>query len=195
MTGKKSMLMVILFVLTTVYAVQAQQPPASREEALRRLGVQGPPPDELASQPEIFYRLDFVIREMDGEKPVDTRNYSLWVQSGVSENMTAGSEVPYPAGSFSTTGSATTKNIQYRSIGVSIDCMVKEGKDSPQLDLKLNISDALPPEKDSDTPAFRNITLDSKALLTLGKPTTVSVVEDPGSRHRYQVEVTATKLN
>jgi hypothetical protein len=30
--------------------------------------------------------------------------------------------------------------------------------------------------------------------LTPGKPTTVSIVEDPASRHRFQVDVTATKL-
>jgi hypothetical protein len=25
---------------------------------------------------------DFAIREMEGEKPLDTRNYSLWTQTG-----------------------------------------------------------------------------------------------------------------
>jgi hypothetical protein len=192
MTGKKGTLLVILFVLTAAYAIQAQQPPATREETLRRFGIQSPSA-EPDSQSAIYYRLDFVIREMDGDRLVDTRNYSLWVQSGAPESMTAGSEVPYPSGSYSTSG-GTTKNISYRNVGVSIECTVKEGNGSPQLDLKLNISDALPPEKDSDTPAFRRVSINSKALLTLGKSTTVGIVEDPGSRHRFKVEVTASKL-
>jgi hypothetical protein len=191
MKSKSGILIAVLFLLTAAGALDAQQPPPP-STLPPRIATGGSSADS-ASQPPVYYRLDFVIREMDREKPVDTRNYSLWVQSGVYENMTVGSEVPYPGSAYST-GGGTTKSIQYRSIGVSIGCTLKEGNDSPQLDLKLNISDALPPEKDSDTPAFRKITLDSRALLTLGKPTTVSIVEDPGSRHRYQVDVTATKL-
>jgi hypothetical protein len=192
MKAKSGILIVILFLLTAVYSLHAQQTPAPSPVPARSASIG--PFAEPASQPAIYYRLDFVIREMDREKLVDTRNYSLWVQSGAPESMNAGSEVPYSAGTFSTLSAGSTKNIAYRSVGVSIECMVKEGTDSPQLDLKLNISDALPPEKYSDTPAFRKVTLNSKALLTLGKPTTVSIVEDPGSRHRYQVDVTATRL-
>ena len=192
MKAKTGILIVILYLLAAVYALQAQQPPAPPLIPQRSAAADSPA--ESASQPAYYYRLEFVIREMDREKPVDTRNYILLAQSGVSAKLTAGSEVPYAAGSFSTANSGTTKNIQYRSVGISIYCTVKEGNDGPQLEFGLNISDALPPEKDSDTPSFRNVTINSRALLALGKPTTVSVVEDPGSRHRFQVDVTATKL-
>jgi hypothetical protein len=189
------MLIVILFALTAAHAIQAQQNPFTKEDVSRQLVTPGSPQTADLSQPSVYYRLDFVIREMDGEKLVDTRNYSLWVQSGVPVNMTAGSEVPYSSGSFTTTGSGTAKSFQYRNVGVSIVSTVKEGNDSPQLDLNLNISDALPPEKDSNAPpVLRKITISSKALLALGKPTTVSITEDPASRHRFRVDVTATKL-
>ncbi len=181
-----------LFLLATVpvtQALQTQLPPSTVTRAASS-GSSG----ESASQPAGFYRLDFVIREMEKDKTVDTRNYSLWVQSGKDVSMDAGSEVPYFSGSFSTTGAETAKNIKYRNVGVSIRCLVKEGNGGPQLDLSLTISDALPPEKSSDTPAFRNVSLNSKAMLSVGIPTTVSIVEDPGSRRRYQVDVTAIKL-
>jgi hypothetical protein len=61
------------------------------------------------------------------------------------------------------------------------------------MDLLLEISDAIPPQR-SDAPAFRKVQLKSRALLPAGKPATVAVIEDPGSRHRFQVDVTATKL-
>jgi type II secretory pathway component GspD/PulD (secretin) len=112
----------------------------------------------------------------------------------MSENMVAGSEVPYPSGSYTTAGLNTTKNISYRNVGVSIICSVKDAGDNPKLDLKLEISDALPPAKDSDAITFRKVSINSRASLSLGKPTTVSITEDPGSRHRFQVDVTATKL-
>jgi hypothetical protein len=192
MNTRKCTLFVILFLLAAAQAIQAQQAPVPSPFPPRSASTSSI--DESPSRPAVFYRLDFVIREMDKEKLVDTRNYSLWVQSGVSESMNAGSEVPYSSGSYSTTGSGTTKSISYRSVGVSIACTVKEGEGNPQLDLMLNISDALPPEKDSDTPAFRKVSVNSKAMLSLGKSTTVSIVEDPGSRHRFQVDVTAIKL-
>lgn len=183
MRVKSSMLSLTLFLFAAVCVIQAQERPA-KPVIPERLPVRASA--EQSSQPAIYYRLDFVIREMDGNKPVDIRNYSVWIQSGDQGNMSAGSEVPYP--------SAVTNGVNYRSIGVTIICILKERNDRPQLELRLNISDALPPEKDSDMPAFRKISLDSKTLLVLNKPTTVGIVEDPGSRHRYQVDVTATRL-
>jgi len=192
MKAKSGILVVILFLFTEAHALQAQQPAAKTPFPQR--SVSSSPFGESSSQPEIYYRLDFAIRETDGEKLVDKRNYSLWVQSGVDENMSAGSEVPYPSSSYQTSGAAPAKSINYRSVGVSILCHIKEGDDGPIIDMRINISDALPPEKGSDAPAFRNVTLNSRTVLSLGKPTTVGIVEDPGSRHRYQVDVTATKL-
>jgi hypothetical protein len=180
---------IILYLLTAVCAANAQQTPESPAVPWRSAA------ESPASTPAVFYRLDLVIRELDGEKSIDNRKYSMWVKSGTGESTTAGSEVPYPGSSYSKEGTGTTKSIQYRSVGVSIFCDVKEGSGGPQLDLKLNISDALPPAKDLDAPVFRKVSLESKALLILGKPVTVGIVEDPASRHRYQVDVTATKLN
>src|SRR5271157_1838759 len=117
-----------------------------------------------------------------------------YASAGVGESITAGSEVPYPSQVFSSTGSGPLKNINYRNVGVSIYASMKESDDSPRLDLKLEVSDAVPPEKGSDSPAFRKVVLNCRALLPLGKPTTVGVIEDAGSRHKFQVDVTATKL-
>jgi hypothetical protein len=171
------MLIVILFLFAAPARIPAQQPPIP-------ISPISPP----ETSPATYYRLDFAIREMNGEKLVDTRNYSLWVQSGIRQNVVAGSEVPYPS------GSGTTKSISYRSVGVSIFCIVKDVADNPKLDLTLEISDAIPPAKDSDAIAFRKVSINSTASLSLGKPTTVSITEDPSSRHRFQVDVTATKL-
>jgi hypothetical protein len=49
-------------------------------------------------------------------------------------------------------------------------------------------------QADASTPVFRSITINAKAPLSLGKATTVGSVEDPTSKHRFQVEATATKL-
>jgi hypothetical protein len=182
--NRKGMIIILLLLLAAPFGVQAQQTSPSssippRDVAQSVIQESGPP---------VYYRLDFTIRETDGEKLVDTRNYSMWVQSGILENVVAGSEVPYPGSSSS---------INYRNVGVSISCSIKDAGDGPKLDLRLEISDAHPPAKDSTMPAvpvFRKVQINSRASLLLGKPTTVSITEDPGSRHRFQVDVTATKL-
>jgi hypothetical protein len=180
------------FMLTTC-AIQAQQTqPSPFGDILKSRSIAANSSDESA--PAIYYRLEFAIRELDRDKMVDTRNYILSVQSGIAESIVAGSEVPYPSQAFSTSGSAPSKNFNYRSVGVSINAGLREADDGAKLDLKLEVSDAVPPQKDSDAPAFRKVVLNCRALLPLGKPTTVGVVEDPASRHRFQVDVTATKL-
>lgn len=198
MNGRKGILIVILFALVAAGAIQAQRSPDSQEEESRRSAPQGSNPAAASTLPAEFYRLDFAIREMEESKDVDTRHYSLFVQAGALEQttMTAGSEVPYPS-SASSNPQGTVKNISYRSVGVSIYCTVslKEGESNLRLFMTLNISDALPPEKGTDLTAFRKVTLKAQALLTPGKPTLVGSVEDPASRHRFQVDVTATKLN
>jgi|WetSurMetagenome_2_1015567.scaffolds.fasta_scaffold567605_2 hypothetical protein len=192
MTRRIGILIALSFLITTTCSVQAQQtapPPAG--DVPRALAKTRSFDDNA---PSIYYRLDFAIRELDREKLVDTRNYTLLVQSGVAESIVAGSEVPYPSSTYSSTASAPVKNISYRSVGVSINAGMIETDDSPRLDLLVEVSDAVPPAKDSDSPVFRKVQLHCRALLPLGKPTTVGVVEDPASRHRFQVDVTATKL-
>ena len=43
-------------------------------------------------------------------------------------------------------------------------------------------------------PAIRQMKIDASTIATLGKPVVVGVVDDPNSKHQYQLEVTATKL-
>lgn len=194
MTRRIGIFTTLLFLFTATCIIQAQQTQAPSIPAPSDI----PKPRPVAKSsvedtaPAIYYRLEFTIRELDREKLVDTRNYNLSVQSGIGGSIMAGSEVPYP--SLSTTGPTPVKSISYRNVGVSINCSVKEAEDGPRLDLMLEVSDAVPPQKESDAPAFRKVQLNSKALLPAGKPTTVAVIEDPGSRHKFQVDVTATKL-
>jgi hypothetical protein len=193
MTRRIGIFIALLLLLPSTCAIQAQQTQGTPFGDIQKpRSVTTGSPDEAA--PAIYYRLEFTIRELDREKLVDTRNYTLSVQSGIGESIIAGSEVPYPSSSYSPAGSAPVKNISYRSVGVSIHASMKESDDSPRLDLALEVSDALPPERGSDSPAFRKVVLNCRSLLPLGKPTTVGVVEDPASRHRFQVDVTATKL-
>ena len=182
---RKGMILIALVSLAVIPVLNAQQAPAPPVPPAPPVSP-APRSPENSAKPISFYRLDFAIREMDGEKALDTRHYSLWLQAGDMERIQSSSEASYGIGD-----KKTVKNV-----GVSFFCTVKETDSSPWLDLQLQISDFIPPEKaeGGTYPVARGIDIHSKAPLSLGKSVTVSSVEDPVSRHRFQVDVTATKL-
>jgi hypothetical protein len=180
---RKGSFFIAVVLLTTIPFLPAQQAPAPPPPPI----PSAPPKTADASKPETFYRLDFAIREMDGEKLVDTRNYSLWVRAGHAESMKAGSEVPY---------SNSQGNTSYRSTGVSIACTLKDTEGSPWLSVNIDISGLAPAEKGAapSAPIFRSTSVGAETLLTFGKSTTISSVDDPATKRRFQVDVTATKI-
>jgi hypothetical protein len=185
MNPAKGFFLLILALLTAIPSTQAQQQsePPVKDELNTKPWMLAPNPLRK-DKPEGFYRLDFVIREMDGEKIVDTRNYSMWVQVEMQKTVKAVSEVRVPAGS----------SVNIKTIGVSISCYVSETDSLPWISMNASITDMMPPEKTGDAPLFRNIGIESMALLSPGKSVTVSKVEDPITKHRFQVDVTGTKL-
>jgi hypothetical protein len=182
--AKKGAIIIALALLIAVPVLKAQQAPAIPSP------IAAPAPRVAAddsSKSKSFYRLDFAIREMDGEKVLDTRHYSLWLQTGEMERIQSSSEASYKTGEA---------KLGFKNVGVSILSTVKESDGSPWLDLQLQISDFIPPEKgeEGSQPISRGIDIHSKAPLSLGKSVPVSSVEDPVTRHRFQVDVLTTKL-
>jgi hypothetical protein len=102
--------------------------------------------------------------------------------------MTAGSEVPY---------ATSPSSMSYRKVGVSINCTLTETDGNPSLSLNLDISGVAPSEKGADLPSlviFRSVSISAEAMLTPGKSTMISSVDDPAIKRRFQVDVTATKI-
>lgn len=69
-----------------------------------------------------FYRLDFVMKEMEQGKVVNSRSYSTMVSTDSSQardrgSIRAGTRIPIP---IATPGSEN--NLQYMDVGVNIDC-------------------------------------------------------------------------
>ncbi len=156
-------------------------------------GSEAPPKVE-----ESFYRLDFVLAELEGPKTVNTRSYSIWLSSGEGRgggaSVRAQNEIPV------VTAAAGEKpaSVSYRNVGVGIDFRLTESGSGLVLSLSGSISYVVPAEQGSDSktvlPVFRRIDLNAYTLLTLGKATLISGVDEPGSKRRYELQVTATRL-
>lgn len=139
------------------------------------------------------YRLDFVIREMDDGKVVNSRNYSMIMTSTDERGRTmgevrAGSRIPVNVGD---------KGIQYVDVGVNINSRLYVlDSGALLLDSSIEVSSLATPEGAGQgaNPIIRQFRSNTTGEMTVGKASQISLLDDPVSKRRFQIEVTATKL-
>jgi hypothetical protein len=141
------------------------------------------------------YRLNFVLKEMDDSKLVNTRAYSMVLdsspQGGPGQStgeIKAGSRVPLNS----------EKGVTYMDVGVNLwaRLMVKQGG-GLILSNNTEISSLAAPEmarSDGPGPLLRSMRASTTCEVPLGKVMVLNEFDDPASRHRFQLEVTVTKL-
>lgn len=134
------------------------------------------------------YRLDFSVNELEDGKRINTRQYSLNLNSDNSNELKIGTRVPVEGkqGEF-----------QYIDVGTSIWSNVQERNGAIDLSVRAEISNFAIPEQNQgrDTaPVLRQLKISASTLALLGKPMVVGSVDDPNSKREFQLEVTVTKL-
>lgn len=140
-----------------------------------------------------FYRLDLSVREMDGSKAVNTRNYTLNAQGNEWGRFRVGSRIPVSTGTFSSTGGNST-NWQYMDVGLNADCHIVESDPGPTLTWTIELSSVAPEMGAGGQPIIRNVRSQGATLLFLNKPTVLSTSDDLSSTHKFVFEMTATKI-
>ncbi len=150
-----------------------------------------------ANEPPKFYRLEFVVKEVDGGKVLNTRTYSITVSTDPRDSSTqirAGGRVPIQ------TTTAGPTSIQYLDIGVNIDCSnVKEVDRGLSLRVSADIS-SVPSEPAASTtgpplpPTLRQNRWAAMTIVPLKKPTLIFSSDDPTSKRQMQLELTATSI-
>jgi len=156
------------------------------------------PPSEAPAKLAFVYRLDFVVRELEGGKRINSRDYSLSAKSHEWASLRVGSRVPaYP---YESKGD---KGIQYQNAGIDIDCRPEERDDEALLSTRFESTSLVAPQKVAEErgsgavylgPTFRQVRFTGDALVPLGKPTVIATLDDVATNHRYEIEVTVTKV-
>lgn len=156
------------------------------EGQAERAGTKGEPLSNSLSS----YRVDFTLTEFDTGKKINSRTYSVVSQVGPRNKLRVGGRVPVATG----TGSGTLM-FQYLDIGMNIDCSVQEMDGAVLLSSTIE-SSSVAPQRDEQThqPVIRQMRFEVRTVLSPGKPTMISSTDDPTSKERFQVEVTATKI-
>ncbi len=134
-------------------------------------------------EPSKFYKLDFVVKEVEANKVLNSRAYSMTVsteKTSPPDSIRAGSKVPSGNGS------------NYIEVGVNIDCRaIREVDNELTMLLTVEVS-SVPPE--SSNPVIRQNKWSSSVSVMVKKPTVVFSSDDLTSKHQLQLELTATPI-
>jgi hypothetical protein len=145
---------------------------------------------ETPRQPEApkAYQLDFVLKELEEGKVINSRNYSMMVTLVAGGgSIRSGDKVPV------VTKSGPQAEYTYIDVGVNIDCAaLQETQGKLTLNVKADISSAQP---ESTKPLIRNTRWSSNVIVPLRKATVLFTSDDTSSKRRTQLELTAAPVN
>jgi hypothetical protein len=159
---------------------------SGRAQDTAKPAAESKPAAEARSQS--VYHLAFVVRELEGEKQINSRSYSFSVRDHDWGKTRMRGEVPIQL---------NESNVSSRSVGISIDCQVQERDNTVLLSSRFGISSIASPQEvsvRSTYPVFRTLDLDEQSEVPLGKPTVIGKLDDVTTNHRFEIEVTATKV-
>ena len=189
----------VILVLALASTLAAQQPakdtsdqPAKDQQPKVLAGREG--------MTENFFKLAFVMYELDDGKRTNQRDYMM---IGRTDNQPSSIRVSTRV-PITTAEKGGDKQYTYVDAGLTIRCSMKEQVDRRlQLHCDIEISSFIRPEQIAGptgnatqiAPILRTTRTESWELLTLGKPAILTTVDDINSAKRMQIEITATRLD
>jgi len=150
------------------------------------------------SKPVQAYRLDFAFNELSDGKIVNTRQYSMNLTAGDTNEIKIGTRVPIATASGPDIGAGV--QYQYLDVGTNINAQLREHGDEWVLVVRSDVSN-LDTGNQSEhgsgslpLPIVRQIKISGSTLLVIGKPILIGSMDDPNSKRQFQLEVTVTRL-
>ena len=144
---------------------------------------------ESPKEPPRFYKLDFVVKELDNGKLLNARSYSITGSTdGSPSQIRTGSKIPVPSSPGST-------QFSFIDVGVHIDCRsIKEAGSELSLAVATEISSTVRESIPSSYPIVRQNRWDATVLVPLRKPTVIFSSDDAATTHQIQLELTVTPM-
>ncbi len=134
--------------------------------------------------PRHFYKLTYVLKEFDESKMVNQRSFVLMASTGdrYTSRMRAGSRFPV----------RDEGKTNYVDVGVNLDNRLEDTAEGLALEVNAEISSVGNDSTASGSaPIIRQVRTNAYAVVAMNKPVTMFDIDDPASRHRFELEVTA----
>lgn len=178
----------VFFFVLVVTALMAAEPALSQKSEGK---TESTASTSAAPQPKHHYKLHFVLKETAEGNVTNQRAFTLGigasaVRDSERASLRAGTRIPL---------GRTEKGMEYADIGTDLD--VYNAVESPEgllMFVNAEISsagtEALPTS--GPTP-IRRVRASSAVLAPVGKPALVFTADDPASKHKFELDVTAVR--
>jgi type II secretory pathway component GspD/PulD (secretin) len=143
-------------------------------------------------KPIALYKITYSITKVEDGKRTGTQHYTLLAAAGQRADFKEGRRVPIVTGKTGSDNAAAETQFQYVDIGLSISATL----DGTSLKSKVEES-AVADEKSTvgiQDPVIRQISLESIATITPGKPATLGALDIPNSTQHQEVEVLVERV-
>ena len=140
--------------------------------------------DTKVEKPEAkFYKLNFVVKEVEGSKVLNARTYSMLASTDSTNSIRAGEKVPVTVGPGQT---------QILDIGTNVDCHhVRPVENELALDVTVDSSGMV---QETAQPLVRTFRWSSGVVIPLNKPTVIFSSDHASGKGQMQVELTAISI-
>jgi hypothetical protein len=149
-------------------------------------------------EPGKFYKLDFVVKEVEGTKTLNSRSYSMVAALGnTHSSIRAGSKVPFALGGKKANAGPYVATTQYQNVdvGVNIDTNgFKEVQSRLSFSITADISSVAPGDPDIPSPLIRQHKWSSTVIVPFKKSTILFSSDNVDSKSQLELEVTAIPL-
>jgi hypothetical protein len=150
--------------------------------------------------PKHCYALNYVLKELDGTKVINQRSYVLntfaSATGGDWSRLRVGNRVPVFTHSQEKGSGNPVTDFNYIDVGVNIDNRLRESGDMLALEVTVDISSLAGETGGSVGPpqTVRQVKGTVTSTIYPGKQAVVFSADDPGSQHRFELQVTATPV-
>ena len=134
-----------------------------------------------------FYRLDFVLKELESGKVTNTRSYTMNIASSLpfnSSSVRIGDRVPVPSGKDG--------QFNFIDVGVNIDCHLMRATEN-QITVQV-IADISSVAAAGNPPLINQTKWNGGATVPLRKATTLFSADGASTKRQMQLELTATPV-
>jgi hypothetical protein len=145
-----------------------------------------------AVRPVHAYRLDFSISELQDAKKINSRRYSINLNSGDRDQIKIGTRVPIVTQAIA--DKPDLSQFQYLDVGTNINCKLEERGDGLSLEVRADFDSLGENEQRIHQPIIRQVSISGSTLADVGKPVVIGSADDPSSTRTFQLEATVTKL-
>lgn len=168
------------------------------------------------SAPLVPVKVEIVLSRSQGDKKVSSLPYTIWANAnGNNVSLRLGVDVPVGAslvttgnentsgsGRSTTTTSSTTNRVEFRNVGTSIDCVIRQTPDG-RFWVRLQVQDssifasdseARPPLKLADPMAFRTFTFSNELSMRDGQSVQWASATDKITGEILKLDATLTVL-